>query len=675
MEQPVDETLPDGVFFLRVNAANLLLAHVVLALVPPFFIDDPGFGTATWITVVMLIGLAANVPVFFLKRGRSLGWAIPHVIETFMACGLIQLGVALWAITREDVKMWSRGRPLPSRPSSTRWVLAAVLSLFSSGLVLGVAGLFYLGWLERPANQVVKDEEAHVVYDTEPSGVEPVTEEYETWAIYPDFSIWNLSDERGNPVITTEVSSTCDDMCDDQIEASGKAAGEAGARHVVIHNDCPGESDRREPTFDDWRKLSPEATFLCQVDQGGREWMHVPSTRIFDSLGHLRYFNDGENVGRSKLVGIVEKMETVLPTGTDRSIHPSWQGTWCGESEGFLTMGRPLNPTPRESLEAYHRLRRFLAMRIEVHTELGVTVTAADGTRLPMSDVLYSDSDHLSVINRPEAPAELFGSKLHFRKGDDVYAVLMINDEVVEWTVVPAGEGRCSTIWDGESEPPEPPGDEAEWASRPPGEWPLIVLDQEIVLEDGRRSSFGAAFLLLEEGKLALGSARGVLGATESWDQAVTPRELDSLLETWSVFPHFDRDNSIDGTVRITTYPDGFRDAIAIGVNQRPDNLPAQPLTVRDQRVRPGEKVFLVICEVDAGVCRQRPLPARVELVEPERFAFTVDCDCHAEGMKGAPVVDSNGQLVGVLTDRAVTEEARQETVFFADFAEFLQYD
>jgi len=71
---------------------------------------------------------------------------------------------------------------------------------------------------------------------------------------------------------------------------------------------------------------------------------------------------------------------------------------------------------------------------------------------------------------------------------------------------------------------------------------------------------------------------------------------------------------------------------------------------VRGDPVEKDDTVYLLGCPYSHDDCRQNVYPGRVRGTYYQEISFTLSAMIDLSGFSGAPVVDNNGHLVGILT-------------------------
>jgi hypothetical protein len=97
-------------------------------------------------------------------------------------------------------------------------------------------------------------------------------------------------------------------------------------------------------------------------------------------------------------------------------------------------------------------------------------------------------------------------------------------------------------------------------------------------------------------------------------------------------------------------------DWLLLSLSENSQNLPSTPLRLRRGPVSIGETVFLVGVPYSERQRAQNVYRGRVtgrgdgDSVHRNRFRFTIDPPVDIRGFSGAPILDSQGLAVGVMT-------------------------
>ncbi len=191
------------------------------------------------------------------------------------------------------------------------------------------------------------------------------------------------------------------------------------------------------------------------------------------------------------------------------------------------------------------------------------------------------------------------------------------------------------------------------WAKSPAAKWPQLVLTNEVRFHDSDDGMSGAsAFLFSVEGRTYAGTVAHLLGEAGGMEPPVPLDQVDARLESWNLFVRTQPKPSVRATRLAMKDLERAKDSDWLLLELEPTKkLPATPLTVRKTPVTLGERLYLVGSANRESDCRQRDYPGRVSGRAGQGvFRYTLETPVMLRGFSGAPIVDANGHLVGVMT-------------------------
>jgi hypothetical protein len=207
---------------------------------------------------------------------------------------------------------------------------------------------------------------------------------------------------------------------------------------------------------------------------------------------------------------------------------------------------------------------------------------------------------------------------------------------------------------------PAPP---ATWASTPVNQWPALVLLQKAEFKHHTPMQAGCACLVrLPTGEIValtaghlLGKDGGVSpGFTRSGFGGLDPQMLATLTDeitSWELFLPKHKEQAVEA-VGLFGKADEFDadcDQVLLRLSQHYSTYPVKPLDVRLKPVTFGEPLHLITCALDKdGNLQQVVLDAR--RVPGLGFVCELEKPAELNGCSGAPVVDKDGLLVGIVT-------------------------
>jgi hypothetical protein len=213
---------------------------------------------------------------------------------------------------------------------------------------------------------------------------------------------------------------------------------------------------------------------------------------------------------------------------------------------------------------------------------------------------------------------------------------------------------------------PEP----AKWAATSPAQWPQISVANAAEFKGHTHLKAGNAFLIrTRNGKILAGTARHLLGSAGGVEPTVKLSEFDSALKEWTLTtrttpPKSARISKLHG---LPGNYGALKDWVLFEVHPEDvANLPAEPLSPRLALVEQGATVYLV----GAGLSGTKQEVHRATVLEADDWSINAKLDKPIDlfGFSGSPVVDADGNLIGVLTSsRAQADKEGKMTSFVAE--------
>ena len=208
----------------------------------------------------------------------------------------------------------------------------------------------------------------------------------------------------------------------------------------------------------------------------------------------------------------------------------------------------------------------------------------------------------------------------------------------------------------------EPERDQAAWIERPEDQWPQIAMVNEIEYVDRYFPVAGCAFLLEAGGDTVAATAKHVLIYFKS--DSMTTISFDSSLVRWVMHP---KDNPADSVVagrlinedpgRRIAYSPSKSDWLLFEIERCSPAI--EPLRFRDRPLEKGERVTIVGWRYTDLDCSQVIYRGNVVswgngevIISTEKLS-----DNTIPGLSGAPVIDSAGRVIGLMSQKAGKNE------------------
>ena len=193
---------------------------------------------------------------------------------------------------------------------------------------------------------------------------------------------------------------------------------------------------------------------------------------------------------------------------------------------------------------------------------------------------------------------------------------------------------------------------------RPQSEWPQITMINQIEYTDKNHPIAGCAFLLDTGDEILAATAKHVLIYFKS--ESMKSVSFGEALKLWRMFPKDNPDDAVVVDELINENPDeplekipSERDWLLFTVKERSENI--QPLRFRSEPVREGEKVYIIGWRYTDRDCPQVVYEGNFVRSEQGSLLITTKelTDNTTPGLSGSPVIDSQGYLLGLMSQKA----------------------
>jgi len=195
------------------------------------------------------------------------------------------------------------------------------------------------------------------------------------------------------------------------------------------------------------------------------------------------------------------------------------------------------------------------------------------------------------------------------------------------------------------------------WIDEPQDQWPRIAMVNEIEYIDQYFPVAGCSFLLEAGGDTVAATAKHVLIYFKSDSMRTT--SFENTLVSWTMHPKDDPGDSVvtgrlineDPAERIE-YAPSRNDWLLFEIARTSPGM--EPLQFREKPLVEGETVYIIGWRYTDLDCRQRVYRGKLAGWENGEVIISTEdlADNTIPGLSGAPVIDSDGRLIGLMSQK-----------------------
>lgn len=202
------------------------------------------------------------------------------------------------------------------------------------------------------------------------------------------------------------------------------------------------------------------------------------------------------------------------------------------------------------------------------------------------------------------------------------------------------------------------PSDYGRWMEKSQGEWPQITMINQIEYTDKNHPVAGCSFLLDTGDEILAATAKHILIYFKS--DSMKAVSFNNALKLWKMFPKNNPDDVVVVDKLINENPEEpleqippERDWLLFTIKEKSQNI--QPLKFRSGPMQEGETVYIIGWRYTDRDCSQVIYEGNFVRSEEGSFLVTTKelTDNTMPGLSGSPVIDSNGYLLGLMSQKA----------------------
>ncbi|MEE9441509.1 MAG: serine protease [candidate division Zixibacteria bacterium] len=196
------------------------------------------------------------------------------------------------------------------------------------------------------------------------------------------------------------------------------------------------------------------------------------------------------------------------------------------------------------------------------------------------------------------------------------------------------------------------------WMKKPQSEWPQITMINQIEYTDNNHPIAGCGFLLDTGNEILAATAKHILVYFKS--ESMKSVAFNNTLKLWKMFPKNNPDDVVIVDKLINENPKEplehippAKDWLLFTIKKKSQNI--QALKFRTGSMQEGETVYIIGWRYTDKDCPQVVYEGNFVRSEDGSFLITTKelSDNTMPGLSGSPVIDSNGYLIGLMSQKA----------------------
>ncbi|HEV8291449.1 MAG TPA: serine protease [Tepidisphaeraceae bacterium] len=190
------------------------------------------------------------------------------------------------------------------------------------------------------------------------------------------------------------------------------------------------------------------------------------------------------------------------------------------------------------------------------------------------------------------------------------------------------------------------------WVSQKWETWPQIVLTNDATF-NGHTAMQGASSFLIQarDGRIFAVTAKHLLGDAAGVSPEIQVSQFNNVLKSWKLAPRTKEKSFVQVDKLVAWGKEKEEDWLIFSLKSTA-KLPSRPLKVRGSPVSDEEQVYLLGCPYAEDDCQQNVHAGHVLKTYEQEIHFDFSPTPSLSGFSGAPLIDGNGHLVGILVGK-----------------------
>ena len=198
----------------------------------------------------------------------------------------------------------------------------------------------------------------------------------------------------------------------------------------------------------------------------------------------------------------------------------------------------------------------------------------------------------------------------------------------------------------------------------------IYLTNEAAFIEDSKIKYLGSAFLIEYQKQVFACTAKHIVEKSKRINPPIKTPKVNEALQYWHVFPR-KKEQPIIELDSLLNDEKNDSEWWLFAIKKRSKKI--QTLEVRFEPVQKGEKVFFVGCPYTETECQQNIYIGEVHSISGNLINLKYEPHTNVAGFSGAPLLDAQGRLIGLLTKASFDKNKKVHTRVTAESTAYLQ--
>ena len=198
-----------------------------------------------------------------------------------------------------------------------------------------------------------------------------------------------------------------------------------------------------------------------------------------------------------------------------------------------------------------------------------------------------------------------------------------------------------------------------------------IYMTNEVNFKNDEHIKYiGSGFLVKYEKALYACTAKHIITKTKRLTQPIKATQLNDSMTNWAMFPRYKEHKTVKLGLLINDEEMDSEWWVLEVEKKRNFN---KAIEIREEAVEVGEQVFFVGCPYSQTDCKQNIYVGEIASIQKNRIKISYDPKVNVAGFSGAPLMDKDGKLIGILTQANWDKKNKVHTIVWAESTKVLK--